>query len=182
MSEDFRNKRRNYFINRPFQAKFILKFCFLVVIGSVVSGGIVYLMSKSTVTTSFENSRLVIKSTADFVLPAVLLAGSVVLVITGLGAIAVTLFTSHRLAGPLYRLEKDVEEVARGNLKKRFQLRKTDEIKPLAVSLQKMTDILRKNVEMIKKDVDGLDAEINSEPLRRKVTEIKIKLGKFITG
>jgi len=115
------NRRHNYFIKKEFQRNFIIKFCTLVVIGAALSGGIIYTLSKSTVTTTFENSRLMIKSTADFILPSVLLASAVVIAVIGLATIAITLFTSHRIAGPLYRLEKDVEEVAAGNLYKDTQ-------------------------------------------------------------
>ena len=57
-------KRRNYFINKSFQTEFILKFCTLVAIGCVVFGIVLYASSSRTLTTSFENSRLVVKSTA----------------------------------------------------------------------------------------------------------------------
>ncbi|MDO8525289.1 MAG: hypothetical protein Q7S07_02235, partial [Candidatus Omnitrophota bacterium] len=78
--DDCRNRRRQYYIKKEFQRNFILKFCLLVLTGSVISGVIVYLMSRATVTTSFEGLRLVIKSTADYILPAVLLSGMIVVV------------------------------------------------------------------------------------------------------
>ncbi|NQS99742.1 MAG: hypothetical protein HQ595_01550, partial [Candidatus Omnitrophica bacterium] len=120
MEKDAKNRRTTYFIKRKFQRNFIIKFCVLVIGGSALSGVLIYSMSKSTVTTTFENCRLTIKSTADFILPAVLLSGLIVIVFIGLATVAVTLFTSHRIAGPLYRLEQDVTEISCGNLKKRF--------------------------------------------------------------
>jgi nitrogen fixation/metabolism regulation signal transduction histidine kinase len=126
MEEKFKNRRRNYFIKKKFQRDFILKFCGLVVGGSIISGVIIFMMSKNTLTSAFENSRLVIKSTADFILPAVCLSSAVVLILVGLAAIMITLFTSHKIAGPLYRMEQDVKEVAGGNLKIKFNLRGSD--------------------------------------------------------
>ena len=36
-------RRRNYFINRGFQSEFVLKFCGLVILGSVVFGIILHI-------------------------------------------------------------------------------------------------------------------------------------------
>lgn len=180
MKDNFKNRRKQYFINKEFQSKFIIKFCMLVIIGSFISGLIIYLMSKSTVTTAFDNSRLTIKSTADFILPAVLLGSSVVIVVIGLATVGVTLFTSHRIAGPLYRLEKDIEEVAGGNLKMRFSLRYTDELKLLAASFDKMTENLRSNMASIKAALIELDKKAPQE-LRQELENLKQAVNKFTT-
>lgn len=172
------NRRRNYFIKKKFQANFILKFCSLVVAGSILSGLIIYLMSKSTVTTVFENSRLSIKSTADFILPAVLLSSLMVIVVIGLAAIIITLLVSHKIAGPLYRMEKDVHEVASGNLKKRFNLRCTDELKLLAESLDGMAQNLRQGVDDIKSAVSELEKDLPAEA-KEKLARLKNSLDKF---
>jgi len=180
MANNFPDRRRQYFIARQFQSRFILKFCLLVIIGSLISGAIIYFMSKNTVTTAFDNSRLTIKSTADFILPAVLLGSAVVIVLIGLATVWVTLFTSHRIAGPLYRMEKDVEEVAAGNLKKKFFLRNNDELKKLAVSLDVMTENLRLNISSIKEMLVKLENKIPAES-RQEWENLKQMVNKFTT-
>jgi signal transduction histidine kinase len=186
-----KNRRRNYFIKKKFQAEFITKFCLLVIVGAALSGIIIYLMSKATVTTTFENSRLVIKSTADFMLPAVLLSSVIVIIFIGMLTIALTLFTSHRIAGPLYRMEQDIEEVASGNLTKKFNIRKTDEIRALATGLDRMTQSFNKNIADIKKDLAGLDSTLGTyeksdktevmNELKKRITDLKSALTKFTT-
>ena len=48
---------------------------------------------------------------------------------------------SHRFSGPLERLEREVETIAReGDFKKRIVLRKNDDIKPVADSINKLLD------------------------------------------
>ena len=181
MEKGFRNRRRNYFIDRKFQSIFILKFCTLVIIGAVISGVIIYILSKSTVTTTFENSRLIIKSTADYILPAVLLSSVVVVIVIGLATIAITLFTSHRIAGPLYRMQKDIEEVASGNLNKNFRLRVTDELKALAESLDNMAGNLKKDIGELKAEINALESEADLERAKIKLGKIKQILSKFKT-
>ncbi|MDP3791672.1 MAG: HAMP domain-containing protein [Candidatus Omnitrophota bacterium] len=176
------NRRRQYFVNKKFQAKFIVKFASLVIIATAVSGAIVYLMARSTVTTSFENSRLVIKSTADFILPSVLLSGAIVIVSLGLATIAVALITSHRIAGPLYRLEKDIKEISNGNLKIRFGLRKGDEMKSLANGLNVMVEALDHDIAGIKKISDDIESALNAnniELAKSKSKDLKKVAEKF---
>lgn len=175
---EIKERRRNYFIKKRFQANFILKFCLLVITGAVASGAIIYLMSGSTVTTTFDNCRLTIKSTADFILPAVLLSGAIVIGFIGLATVAMTLFTSHRIAGPLYRLEKDLQEVTAGNLKKRFNLRRSDEIKALAESLNELTSSLDAKITEIKNKFWELEAALGKiarlpEEARKKLQDLK---------
>ena len=180
--DDVKNRRRNYYIDKEFQTIFILKFCSLIAIGSIISGLIVYAMSRATVTTTFVNSRLTIKSTADFILPAVLLSGAVVIVLIGLATIIMTLFISHKIAGPLYRLDKDVQEITAGNLRVVFRLRTGDELKPLVGSMNNMTNTLRTRITEAKNGLKELESSSNlpSEAME-KVRKLKKSLGKFTT-
>ena len=183
--ENLENRRKNYYIKKEFQRNFILKFCSLVLLGSILSGVIIYLMSKATVTTSFENLRLVIKSTADYILPAVFLSGVIIVIVTGAATIFITLFTSHKIAGPLYRIDQDIREVAEGNLDKEFNLRQGDEIKPIAEGLSIMVHFLRDEVRSLKKDIAELESLSASggasQEIKDKIKAVKIRLEKLKT-
>jgi len=48
------------------------------------------------------------------------------------------LFYSHKIAGPVYRFKKVTEEVAKGNFDIEINLRKNDEFKDLAESMNTM--------------------------------------------
>ena len=64
-----RNKRRQYFIDKDFQTRFILKFCILVVLAGIINVGILYFVGKESTTVSIVNSRVIVRTTADFLLP-----------------------------------------------------------------------------------------------------------------
>jgi len=176
------HRRKKYFINKEFQIKFIVKFCILVIIGAVISGLFIYFMATSTLTTAFENSRLVIKSTADYILPSVLLASSVMIVIVGIAAILVTLFASHKIAGPLFRMEKEIKEIAQGNLNIDFHLRKNDQLKKLAMSLQEMTNSLKKDMKYISDTLESLDQESSLNNIKSKTKNLQSFLKKYNIG
>lgn len=154
------NKRRNYFIKKEFQTKFILKFCILIGVACLVMGILVYVLSAKTVTTSFENLRLVAKNTADYILPALVLSSLIAIFLVTLACIAVVLFISHRIAGPLYRFERSMEQIAGGDLTVETRLRQTDEIKVLAQSLNDLAEKLREVVVTSQRDIKRLDDEL----------------------
>lgn len=178
-------KRRNYFINKTFQSEFILKFCGLVILGSVLFGIILYMFSKNALTTSFENSRLVIKSTADYIFPGLLFGGIITAVITALAAGAVVILMTHRIAGPMYRFEKYIKEIGSGRLNSDLKIRKKDQFQNMADSLNNMTKDLKLGLGEVNEVSDKLDKLIEElsmsssreillrEDIKRIVIELK---------
>jgi methyl-accepting chemotaxis protein len=157
-----RNRRRNYFIKKSFQTKFILRFCVLVVLGAFISGIILYLLSRGTVTTAFVNSRLSIVSTADYLLPALIGSSLISIALISIATAFVVMYLSHRIAGPLFRIEKDAKEIGSGNLTLKIRLRSTDEITKMADKLNEMIGNIRKGLLDIKSQSDDLGKGIDS--------------------
>ena len=149
-------KRKQYFIKKDFQFKFILKFCFIILIGAILSTGLLFLFSQDTLTSSFQQSRLVIKNTSLAILPALIYTNLITLVLITLSTIAVTLFVSHKIAGPLFHFEKELKEIEKGNLTQSIKLRKKDQATDLADSLNKMTSSLHEKVLDIRTVVENL--------------------------
>ena len=152
-------KRKIYFIKKDFQFRFILKFCLLILAGVAMSTGALFFFSGDTLTSCFQDSRLVIKNTSMAILPTVLYTNLVTLGLITLAAIAVTLIVSHRLFGPLYRFEKDLQEIGRGNLVKQIHLRKEDQLIDFIASINNMTADLHAKVSNIQ---DGVVQVIKS--------------------
>lgn len=73
------------------------------------------------------------------------------------------IFISHRIAGPMYHFEKSARAVRDGDLSVSFNIRKTDEMKDTAVSLEEMVESLRKDMKAMKRLADdGKAAEIKT--------------------
>src|SRR6266704_2886022 len=65
------------------------------------------------------------------------------LLVFGLAFVApFSIYVTHRLAGPLFRLEQTARELIRGNLALRIRLRKGDELHELAGLLNEVLDTL----------------------------------------
>ncbi len=155
MSQNGRSlkKRKIHFIKKDFQFRFILKFCLVILAGVTISTGVLFFLSSGTLTSSFHDSRLVIKNTSLAILPIVLYTNLITLGLITLASIAVTLFVSHRLFGPLYRFEEDLKEIGRGNLIKQIRLRKEDQLIDFIASINNMTSGLHGKVSDIRNGV-----------------------------
>ncbi len=144
--------RRNYFIEKKFQSGFILKFCVLVIIGSLLTGALVYFFSQQATTVVFEHGRVQVKSTADFLLPFLIQTIIVVCVVVSIATVALTLFISHKIAGPLYRLKKELAAIGLGDLSGAFALRGDDQLQDVARSMSAMIKGLRDSLGSVKND------------------------------
>lgn len=135
-------RRRNYFINKKFQTNFSIKFLVVIVIEAIMALGLFLYLSKGTLTTGYIGSELKISRTYDFFLPMLLLSNIIIVGITGIIGIAVLIFMSHRIAGPMFRFEKVLDEISKGDLTYKFKLREGDQFKELEKRINELTGTL----------------------------------------
>jgi len=155
-------KRRIYFIDKKFQTKFILKFCALVAIGGLLTIGIIYFLAMQSTTVSILNSRVAVRTTADFILPILAQTVVIVVVIIGLAAIMITLFFSHKIAGPLYRFKKVMEMLEKGDFSSGFKLRRLDQLQDLADTFNSMIARITSELVALKNNFYALKEKLNN--------------------
>jgi len=149
-------KRKRYFIKKDFQAKFILQFCLIIFVGVLISTALLLILSQNTLTSSFHQSQLTIKNTAIAILPTVILTNLITLGLISLAAIMIILFISHKIAGPIFRLEQDIKNIGKGDLTNKIKLRKKDQITELAEEINRMTEDYHKKILNIQTRVENL--------------------------
>lgn len=175
--------RRNYFINKKFQIDFSIKILIVIVIESILAIGLFLYLAKGTLTTGYIGSEFSIAHTNDFFLPILLISNLIVVGITGIIAILVMLFLSHRIAGPLYHFQKVLNEISTGDLTHRFTLRHTDQFPELADHINKLIAVLDNKIGDIKLEIisiSDLISEIQtgmtSKPYNDKTSDCLKKL------
>lgn len=164
-----RYRRKTYFIQRMFQAKFIFAFLLLVIIGSIISGIIFYLKANTYLGYHYGMAHLKLEKTGEILQPALFISYGIGVVLIGFATIILTIFISHKIAGPLYRFERSAEEIGKGNLTLVTQLRESDQAKDLANAFSRMTNDLRKKLV----EIDSCSKEINQivEDLNKGIQE-----------
>ncbi len=178
--------RKNYFIKKKFQLNFLLKFVILLLVESLLIGGLFMYVSSDTITTGYLNSTLRIEKTPDFFFISLILIILITVVGIGMAAMAIFIYLSHRIAGPLYRFEDVLRDAERGDLTTRIGLRKTDELAELKESINSLLASTDSRLGRIKKyllEMEELlshaDDPQTASKLSSKVNSIKDELAFF---
>ncbi len=107
------------------------------------------------------------------------------LFILSLAIAGASIFVSHKIAGPVYRIERSVQDLIKDNLSSSFKLRRNDELQFLANSLDtftgKLNEELKKERVLFEKLSLSLDVvqnelksgKMNFEDVRGNLEQIK---------
>jgi methyl-accepting chemotaxis protein len=149
-------KRKTYFIDKKFQVKMITTVVGLI-LGAILLSGILsysfamYLERQSDVqfygTSDGSINDMIAISSMFIVKPVVtraLIAGGLLSVII---STVFMLMYSHKLAGPVYRLEKHLEGMTEGDYSKELKFREKDEFTHLADVVNRLQDKLKEEKE-----------------------------------
>ena len=183
-------RRTHYFIDKTFQAKFILTFCLIVLISSVLAMGFLLYSSRGSNTVAIENTQVVVKTTADFIFPLMLQTIFVVLIFASMASIAITLLFSHKISGPLVRLTREIDALRAGDLTRGFSTRGTDQLQKFSQGLFNMASGLKGRMVDLKDEYQKLKKYVeekylsqgNKEELERLLKAIEEKLSRFKTS
>ena len=151
-------RRRQVYVKKEFQFRFILKFCLILLAGVAISTGLLFFFSQDTLTSSFSHSRLIIRSTAEAMLPAIITTNLISLALIIVTTIIVTLYISHKIAGPIFRLEKELRRIGQGDLTTTVALRDNDQMEAFARQVNAMTAELNQRVTEIGRQAEGIAA------------------------
>ena len=153
-------KRSQYFIDKHFQFVFIAKFCLITVLASALIVLLIYYFNRQTTTVAFENLKVVVKPTADFILPIMLQIMIGVTLLVGIATIAVALFTSHRIAGPLYRIKTDLDKLTKGDFRNPIHVRGKDQVQKLALSFEEMRVEIKNSISTVKEGWSSIKSNL----------------------
>lgn len=154
MSEE--KPRKVVFIDRRFQAAFILRFLLLLLVGTALFVLAAYLILDRRLEETYYSAHYTIKSTGEMLLPTLLALSAAFIVVLGAAAVFITLYLSHHIAGPLYAIRRYLESVSRGELDFQPRLRLNDQTTPLSQSLAHALETLNTRLVAIRSAADGV--------------------------
>lgn len=193
-------RRRNYLINKEFQFRYIARIVFGMIVMALVLGFTVYFTTWARIMDEFYTIPRIASQYASLFGSVTQLMGVFLLIFLVL-AVIWSVFASHSIAGPIYRFEKTLQAITEGDLTLRVGLRKTDEFKHMADTLNQMVGELRTSLasdsELIGElvliserlntggDKEGrLPAAVSRdlEKLKATVTHLQENVGRFKLG
>ena len=152
-------KMLNFSVNRQLQLRLLVKVLGIVVVGIGIMAAIFYFYSNREISESYRQFHVQANNFLDYLWPAVITS----LIIASVATVVITLFLPQKIAGPLYRIEKDLmERVGTGDLTVKVTLRKGDEITGLANALNETISKLREKVENISRPALELQSRLNA--------------------
>ena len=156
-----RYRRRNFVVDKRFQYRFIASFLLLVVLSLLLfSGGMatyywIRYMAGENVFAEFIYIQKQVRVTNDegevvgtrsemqppvnrleLILPPILINNLVIMIIIAV----IGIFYSHRIAGPIYRMQQDLTRVIEGEEGVRIRLRKKDTMQSLANKINQLIE------------------------------------------
>ncbi len=128
----------------------------LAVFIAVIVGCLLFIMlfgffSADTMTISYSNNSLQMGQTPMMLFKKAITANWVFLVVGGTLLVILAMIATHRIAGPLFRFEKALDSMSRGDLNDTIHLRNTDEGKDLARKINIFNKVLSEKLAAITK-------------------------------
>ena len=152
-------------IDTKYKLNFLIKIGVIMLISSIISGFIFYNIVNYDIGGTYTNARFAIKSVKDFLFPSIWLAVTIFTLLLSIGTIIISVFVSHKIAGPIYRLEMTMKDFKEGTFYK-IHLRTKDQMKEVGGSLNEFTATLIDNFTLAKKyylNIKGLVDEGKKE-------------------
>lgn len=158
--------RPSRLLERAFKIRFGLKLCLFTLLGGAAVLLLLYLSIAQSLGTSYGSAIYTIYELKIRILPLIFASSySIVILAVVTGAIAViSVLFSHRIAGPLYRIEKNLELISSGDLTVSTRFRGLDQLNSLGDDLNAMVRSLNHTSRSI---MDALeDIKDREEELR----------------
>jgi len=164
-----KRKKLNLEVMREFQQWLFLRILATVACSSLIGALILYVYARHEVGASLDTVKIV--SVSDLLLPVVT-AGALVSMISGS---LLALFLPQKIAGPIYRMEKNLKVFQHGDLTVTTTLRSGDILKDFARTIDDTVRIFREDINRIKaihtemkeslanNDIDTLSVHLDKE-------------------
>ncbi|MBN1445222.1 MAG: methyl-accepting chemotaxis protein [Candidatus Omnitrophica bacterium] len=135
-------RRRKYLINKPLQFIYSGITIYLLLIGIIVVGIATYYITLDTILSQLEaqggllQAYEIVRSINALIAKRV----GILLLTVMVFAFVLAVYYLHRIAGPVYRIEKTLNDMAEGQEVRPVVLRKKDFFKSLAETLNKVIE------------------------------------------
>jgi len=154
-------KRRNFFIKKGLQGKYVLSYFIFVMLGVIFFTLIFSMLSMNTLSIVYDDYDLQIGTTPLILLEKILASQWIFMAIFAmLFVVIISILLTHRIAGPMYRFEQAFNEMINGNIGYWIKLRKKDEGKELAEKINRFNDILSEKLKATNRLVDEIDRSL----------------------
>lgn len=160
-----RYKRRIYILKDTAQPRYIFTYFVIFCLGVFLFSIVFSLLSMETTSIVYDNQYFSVGRTPAVLLTDLFGSGWVIVALGGILLFTVTVFLTHRISGPLFRLNASIKAMAEGDFSFRVVLRKKDDAKELAASLNHLSDVLSRKISDMRMLSDQLQSAVSRADL-----------------
>ena len=173
--------------------RFGLKIFLYSALGVFTSNYLLYHFAGRSISTSYHNAVNVLHLSRLDLIKYTLTANIAVFGAVVVGVITASVYMTHHISGPLYRIEKDAEEVGRGDFNVAFRLRDGDflirqaarlargvgEWRSRFAEIKDLTGLMAAESEAMKTVRGSLEPEVHAERIIKLAKEIEERAAWF---
>ena len=139
-------------IERDFKLRFGVKFCLLTIIGMLALTFFVFFCTSESLGGSYRSAIYTIYNLKINIFPLLFSSFysiSILVVVTAAIAV-ISVFFSHKMAGPMVHLERSLETIGAGDLTYSSKLRQGDQLLPISEGINSMVRSLNHRARSLK--------------------------------
>ena len=148
-------KRRNYFIDKGAQARFIVGFVISSMLGGLTGVGCFVYFARQKIDSTLYSMRLPEVAIGDLLMKEMLLTMTITTALVLILFLITAAKVFRRIDGPLKKMAAVVRRIGNGDLQGTVKLRENDEFQDLAEELDAMVDNTRRRFSSIRKHATG---------------------------
>ena len=159
-----RRRLRSHLVNHDVRLRLVLDDVLFSLLAALTAIGVLYYLSNKEIGDSMWSAHLSIKETRELLTNGVKVAGLVTF-----GAVLLfglwSLIDAHRIAGPLHRLHRLLNEVGDGNLVHEIAFRKRDEFGELAAATDHMVEVYAVRLSTVRRQAQSMEEVLSNDTL-----------------
>lgn len=163
-------------INKRFQIALIAKFLLVNAFVLALFGIFIYTFFNSEIEANLYSAHVTYSNMKDMVLPIIFTLSIINILISSVIITIFVLYTSFRIAGPLYRFNAAIQQINKGNLDPMLHLREKDELYAFSETLQEFTEYLSEvsaRSQEIALDLKAINKELKDERLEKNIEALE---------
>lgn len=174
----YNRKLVNLNVKKRLQIWLLIRIGGIVLLTTVVSGLILYGYARHETIDSFYQAHIKIRRVSDLLFPVVTSGAAISLI----GGALLALFLPQKIAGPLYRIEQELQRVKKGDLTVKIKLRDKDTLVNFTKEVCTTIETLDQRIGRMQASIDKLAAQAgHSAEAQQSITDLQQQLQEFKT-
>ncbi|OGK10370.1 MAG: hypothetical protein A2W80_16370 [Candidatus Riflebacteria bacterium GWC2_50_8] len=160
-----KHSRKHYLILPSYQIRLVAFMSLVVFVGSILHGYFLYQITSKNIQEGFLSAHNRLRSTWEILKPAIIVTNSLSFLLISVFLLIITVFISHRLIGPMFKVAGHLRRISSGKLdQSSLRLREGDEGQVLCEAVNELQDKYRQRFVRLRKLRASIDQDKLGSP------------------